>query len=78
MFETYPKKSSAGKAGKTSGWKNGNGTSYPNTMPTKEDDHDKVVCHMQKGNGGKAAAYDYPDNGLTSDRMFGELNGLPS
>lgn len=78
MFETYPKKSSAGKAGKTSGWKNGTGTKYPNTVPTRNDDHKTVVCHEQLVGGGSPAAYTYPDRGLTADRIFGGLNGLPS
>ena len=47
MYETYPKKPSAGKAGKKSGWKDGFGDSYPDKKPTKEDDHNKVVCNLQ-------------------------------
>lgn len=77
MFETYPKKAGAGKAGSKSGWKDGNGTKYANTMPTKQDDHNKVKCELQKGNGGSPAAKTYPKHkGYGS--MFPALNGLPS
>lgn len=77
MYETYPKKSSAGKAGSKSGWGNGDGTRYPGTMPTKEDDTKTVKCNMQKGNGQKAPSNDYPKNPGYGG-MFDALNGLPS
>lgn len=77
MVETYPKKSSAGKAGKKSGWKNGSGDSYPSSKPTKEDDHNKVKCNMQKVGGGSPAAKTYPKH-KGYDTMFPELQGLPS
>lgn len=76
MYETYPKKSSAGKAGSKPGWKDGEGTSYPGSMPTKEDDHNTVKCNMQKGNGQKPPAKDYPKNPGYGG-MFSSLNGLP-
>ena len=77
MFENYPKKSGAGRAGAKSGWPSGSGTSYPNTKPTKEDDHNKVICNLQKTGSGSAAKKDYPSNAGYGG-MFSSLNGLPS
>ena len=77
MFETYPKKASAGKAGSKSGWTDGNGTRYPGTVPTKQDATGTVKCHEQLVGKGSPAKYDYPDRGVTANREFGNLNGLP-
>jgi hypothetical protein len=77
MYETFPKKASAGKAGSISGWKGGHGTSYPNTKPSKEDDHHKVKCNMQKTGSGSPAKKSYPKNPGYGG-MFSNLNGLPS
>lgn len=75
-YEMYPSKSGQGKQGSMAGWPNGNGTRYPGSMPTKKDDHGQVICHMQKGNGGRPAAEDYEKNPGYGG-MFSNLNGLP-
>ncbi|RLC18905.1 MAG: hypothetical protein DRI24_01680 [Deltaproteobacteria bacterium] len=77
MYEIYPKKASAGKAGSKAGWPDGYGDKYPDKMPTKQDDHNKVVCNTQHGNGQKPAAKTYPKNPGYGG-MFSALNGLPS
>ncbi len=77
MFETYPKKASAGKDGKTSSWPSGSGTSYPGTKPSKTDDHNKVICNEQKTGSGSPAKDSYPPN-PGYNGMFAKLNGLPS
>jgi hypothetical protein len=77
MYETYPKKAGAGKAGAQSGWKDGSGTSYPDSMPSKQDDHHKVICNEQHGNGKSPAKETYPKNPGYGG-MFASLNGLPS
>ena len=77
MFETYQKRSGAGKEGSTSSWPEGYGQSYPNTKPTKEDDHHKVKCNLQKLGSGSPAKASYPKNPGYGG-MFAALNGLPS
>lgn len=76
MYETYPKKPSAGKAGKKSGWKDGFGDSYPDKKPTKEDDHHKVVCNLQIAGSGSPAPKTFPKHKGYSN-MFPALQGLP-
>jgi hypothetical protein len=77
MYETFPKKASAGKAGSISGWKGGHGTSYPNTKPGSQDATGTVKLNSQKCGSGSPAKKSYPKNPGYGG-MFSNLNGLPS
>ena len=77
-YETYPKKSSQGKAGSKSGWTEGLGVSYPGKkLAGKRDDTDTVHCSVNTGGSGGPAAATYPKRNCGKDQ-FPALAGLPS